>query len=278
MNQPKKTTTESDDSGGVNQLSPKESLRRHRIDQLLEALSSSIPSAPRSRSSGGQSLPRAGSSSASSSSGEQQQAPIFRSGRTFPANGPGVGLFEARREQQARRPYEPRERWQSGNMLDGRTGARTVGHYGIVWPANPSGGTGGSTGSGGQLQSRTRLSASMVQSMNKQPRSYALEELTQQINELTDIYRPYQIPDGSGSRKSHRSGTEEFAIQTPIHSQSSGDYETKRVENSRGWNNLRGMWGKRSVLPSMPVGDEGGDGDTNRQQLRDAVAQSIRSM
>lgn len=44
----------------------------------------------------------------------------------------------------------------------------------------------------------------------------------------------------------HRTGSEEVALHTPIHSQSASDYEWKRVEQSR-WNNLRGMWGKRAI-------------------------------
>lgn len=67
--------------------------------------------------------------------------------------------------------------------------------------------------------------------------------------------------DGAASSQQHqqqhfrRSGSEEVALHTPIHTASAnGDYEWKRVENSRSWNNLRGMWGKRSV----PL-DAGGD-------------------
>lgn len=69
----------------------------------------------------------------------------------------------------------------------------------------------------------------------------------------------------------HRFTNPEAALHTPKHSRSVNDYEFKRVENSR-WNNLRGMWGKRSsnrasadrrvdVSPeedlfSRPAGDE----------------------
>jgi len=51
---------------------------------------------------------------------------------------------------------------------------------------------------------------------------------------------------GQSSGHRHRLGTEEVALQTPMHSPSANDYEWKRVENSR-WNNLRGMWGKRAI-------------------------------
>lgn len=42
-------------------------------------------------------------------------------------------------------------------------------------------------------------------------------------------------------------GSEEVAEHMPVHSQSGNDFEWKRVENTR-WNNLRGMWGKRSMM------------------------------
>lgn len=56
----------------------------------------------------------------------------------------------------------------------------------------------------------------------------------------------------AGTRRSHTSNprhtsdTAEVAISTPLKSRSVSEYDWKRVENSR-WNNLRGMWGKRSV-------------------------------
>lgn len=49
--------------------------------------------------------------------------------------------------------------------------------------------------------------------------------------------------------------SEEVSLSSPMQNRASSDYEFKRVENSR-WNNLRGMWGKRSVPSDMGAYDD----------------------
>jgi len=69
--------------------------------------------------------------------------------------------------------------------------------------------------------------------------------------------RQSQILMTSKAAIPHRSvESQEVALHAPMHSRSVSDYEWKRVENSR-WNNLRGMWGKRSdeqQEEKLPIG------------------------
>lgn len=60
------------------------------------------------------------------------------------------------------------------------------------------------------------------------------------------------------------SSIEEVAYSAPIHG--INDYEFKRVENTR-WNNLRGMWGKRSV-PDSSQQDLENSSNANEQQQK----------
>lgn len=72
-----------------------------------------------------------------------------------------------------------------------------------------------------------------------------------------------------GTRKSHAnqqhhtSDTAEVAIHTPLHSRSVSEYDWKRMETSR-WNNLRGMWGKRSVPMDEEAAGKQADGGRSR--------------
>lgn len=78
------------------------------------------------------------------------------------------------------------------------------------------------------------------------------------------------------------SDSAEVVIHTPLHSSRSvSDYEWKRVENSR-WNNLRGMWGKRSVPPGAgadessrgaPRSNDNDSGDGDGTYLRQQAEQ-----
>jgi hypothetical protein len=313
-----KLATEYEGDGGARQQPPtaKDLLRRHRIDQLLESIAASIPSSPRPR--GGQLLQPPASDLQQQQ--QQQQAPIYRSGRTFPTavSQPATRLDELRGHKAA-----PTSSSSSSNGSNNNNNyennpptpksASSPHRYGIVWTrTSPADNRAGMAVRGHQ---KARPMAAIVGGGAgggggaKLPRSYPIDELGAQINDLTDLYQAnsfaHLMQDSSvmGPRKSHRSGTEEFPIQTPVHSQSGGDFETKRVENSRGWNNLRGMWGKRSTsladdqqLPSSAAmllalerrpGAGGADDDTTsvaveqqrrHQQDRQRAPQLIRSM
>lgn len=210
-------------------------MRRYHIEQLLEALTGTIPPSPKKlRSSQRSALgePAPVTTVAGKLAAGQQ---IFRSGRTYS----GADIANDAGKQ----------RWQSnsleGSALDGRTGPRVEagGQTGIVWSASePSVGPyGGKWPRPMAKQTRSRI-------IDDQVNQKVLSELVVGDYRPHQLNRLYQDQTSLGMRKSHRSGTEEIPIQTPVHStHSGGDYETKRVENTRGWNNLRGMWGKRST-------------------------------
>lgn len=116
------------------------------------------------------------------------------------------------------------------------------GLMGLVWPTSkPSGGVqsaaGGTGGGPASGVGPTPFFPAQQPQVATRKLSIGRGQTTQAPSSLSS----------SSSHNHHRLGTEEVALHTPIHSSSGSDYEWKRVENSRSWNNLRGMWGKRAI-------------------------------
>lgn len=205
-----------------------------RLDQVLEALSSSIPT----------------------------PAPIYRSGRTYPSSGnmgsnnrQTISNLQVVPANEISNPMSGVNRlmatkaeldqWQASgagatNLLESRAAvpakSRKSGLLGIVWPPNRplAGGTAPFYSSPQAAAARKSQSTNGRSSQLASP-SGASAQSSQS-----------SATSSSPSSLHHRIGTEEVALHTPIHLHSASDYEWKRVENSR-WNNLRGMWGKRAI-------------------------------
>lgn len=74
------------------------------------------------------------------------------------------------------------------------------------------------------------------------------------------INGPKGKPSGSAILRSQAQTGEE--VPPSMRNPSYANYDNKRVENSR-WNNLRGMWGKRSVPIDIPLDDNETNGSLN---------------
>lgn len=142
---------------------------------------------------------------------------LRRSSRTYPSStGVGVSIMETPRLSSGRpmtlrgRTLRTMSKAELEQQLDRNISAKKPALMGIVW--QPTGSLGASP---------TRVQAKSALGLDTSDQDKLLTSGEQAKNE-------------------------EMSMDSPMHSQVGSDFQFKRVENSR-WNNLRGMWGKRSV-------------------------------
>lgn len=229
-------------------MSSKELIRRRRINELLAALADNIPP---SAATGKAKLapPQTPGATGAGDEPAAPEAPIYRNSRTFPPAASMTSGVESQKSElidwlpnladssSGRALNKIRK---SSFVVGARSPSATPPYYSPPAATLPA----------GAKSVRTQNYASQQQQQQQQHRSEldgGPQAQHQQAQQPLQVPHQYQLL---------RSGSEEVALHTPVHSGTSSDYEWKRVENSRSWNNLRGMWGKRSLSPAVARDDE----------------------